>query len=143
MNDNIKRFGYEDTDKKIEIEIYGLRFTINTKNILEKDIKDIEKDNKETLLKEIDDLLGANAVNKINAKRNKDGYEDMNIDVQLAILGCIYETYVNATTRNIVDGMIKVYNKTTNEFNNLGNREQRRYNNRKYNKSNRYRGYGR
>ena len=37
------KFGYEDTDQKIEVEIYGLIFEINKKNIVNKDIDNINK----------------------------------------------------------------------------------------------------
>ena len=68
------RIGYENTDKKIEIEIYGLKFEIkNVEKI--KDYENIEDDDLNGLEKVIETLLGENSINKLNEQRKKDGYE--------------------------------------------------------------------
>ena len=68
------RIGYENTDKKIEIEIYGLKFEIkNVEKI--KDYENIEDDDLNGLEKVIETLLGEGAINKLNEQRKKDGYE--------------------------------------------------------------------
>ena len=57
------RIGYENTDKKIEIEIYGLKFEIkNVEKI--KDYENIEDDDLNGLEKVIETLLGENSINK-------------------------------------------------------------------------------
>ena len=74
MENNRLKFGYEDTDKSIEIDLYGLIFKVNIEN---KDIKELEniKDNVE--LEELEEIinkyLGRNAIEKINTKRKQDG----------------------------------------------------------------------
>ncbi len=135
--ENIKRFSYKDTDKKIEIEIYGLRFTINKNVIINKDIKEINGKEEDKILKEIDEILGTGAVEKINNQREKDGHDKMDINVQLAVLGCIYETYINATINDATNGMLNSYNEKLKEMNNLGNRKYRR----NYNRGRRCRRY--
>lgn len=141
MNNKIMKFGYEDTDKKIGIEIYGLVFEIN--NLDKKNIEDLRNlDRNENVIEnEIDNILGFGAVEKLNNKRKKDGYDKMTLDVELAILGCIFETYAKATTNNMIDrvtGTVKDINKSVNDLNvNNQNREFRRYNNRYNNRRNR------
>lgn len=132
----VLKFGYEDTDKKIEIEIYGLRFEINNldSNSYDK-YKNIDKD-LSTLEKEIDFILGDGAVEKINAKRISDGYDKMDLNVELALLGCIFETYANSVTGNLFNKVDSVVNNTINKIDSYKNREQRRNN--KYNRNNNY-----
>lgn len=136
----IRKFGYEDTDKKIEIEIYGLRFEINNldSNSYDK-YKNIDKD-LSTLEKEIDFILGDGAVEKINAKRISDGYDKMDLNVELALLGCIFETYASAVTGNLFNKVNSVVNNTINKIDSYKNREQRRNNkfNRNYNYNRHY-----
>ena len=50
-------FGYEDTDQKIEVELYGLVFEINKKSIVDKDLNDIRED-EDTIEKEIKEVIG-------------------------------------------------------------------------------------
>lgn len=138
----VLKFGYEDTDKKIEIEIYGLRFEINNldNNSYDK-YKNIDKD-LGTLEKEIDLILGDGAVGKINAKRISDGYDKMDLNVELALLGCIFEAYTNAITGNLFNKVDSTVNSVVNKMNSYQNRTQIRNN--KYNRNyrgNRYRRY--
>ena len=135
-NNNIMKFGYEDTDKKIEIEIYGLKFEINNldNNSYEK-YKNIDKD-LGTLGKEIDLILGDGAVEKINAKRISDGYDKMDLNVELALLGCIFESYTNAITGNLFNKVDSTVNSVVNKMNSYQNRTQIR--NIKYNRNNNY-----
>ena len=127
-NKRIMKFGYEDTDQKIEIEIYGLVFEIRNldKRNIEK-IRNVDK-NLDSVEREIEEILGKGSVIKINEKRKKDGYEDMSLDVELAILGCIFETYANATTNNMIDKVTNTVKNINDRMNNLNkrNRKQRR-----------------
>lgn len=143
MKDNtIMKFGYEDTDKKIEIEIYGLVFEI--KNLDKRNIEDLRNIDRslDSVEKEIENILGKGSVKTLNEKRKKDGYDDMSLDVELAILGCIFETYAKATTNNMIEKVTNTVKDLNDKMYNLnkGNREQRRYNNR-YNNRNKYRRY--
>ena len=62
----MKEISYNDTDKKIEVSIYGLVFEIKSK-IEEKDLKEMEdnKNNQEKVEEYINKLLGDKAVDKI------------------------------------------------------------------------------
>ncbi len=139
MENNIMKLGYRETEKKIEVEIFGLRFKINEEAIENKNINDINRNDEDVVINEIDNILGENAVNKINDKRNKDGYDNMNLRIQLAVLGCIYEAYINATAEKIANKTVNSLQKSYDRVNNIGNREQRRNYNR--NRNNRYRRY--
>lgn len=139
-------YGYEDTDKKIEISLYGLTFEI--KNLNEKKIEElskIDKDNRNGIEAQLDMILGEGAVEKINNKRIADGHEKMSIDVELNIFGCIFEAYskemVQNTVKKVTNAMKDInadVDNVNNNIRNFGNRDQRRYQNRNYN-----RGYNR
>ena len=118
------RIGYENTDKKIEIEIYGLKFEIkNVEKI--KDYENIEDDDLNGLEKVIETLLGENYINKLNEQRKKDGYEKIDSTVALNILIGISQTYMNEYTNNIMQPL----EKNVDRINNF-NRKAKRYNNR-------------
>ena len=136
--ENKKRlsFGYEDTDKKLEIELYGLVFEIN--NIEnEKELENINRNDIKGIEAQIDKILGSGAVEKINRKRRNDGYKDMDINIELNVLGCIFDVYaksmLNGFTDRISDTINEVENNVNNFTNKFGNREQRR----NYNRNNR------
>ncbi len=134
-------FGYEDTDQKIEVDIYGLVFEINKKNIVDKDLKDINED-EDTIEREIREVIGEDSIEKINNKRLKDGYDEMTLDVEIAVLTCIYKAYITATSGNMIDEVMNTNKELENKARNLDsemNREQRRNYNRSYNR-NQYRG---
>lgn len=116
------KIGYEQTDKKVIVDIYGIEFEVKKigKNLLEEieKIKSEELEDNE-LYKYVDLFLGENASEKINAKRKQDGYDEMDYQVILAIL----------------DTVINAYYKTYNEVMNYKNK----FNN--YNRANRRRRY--
>lgn len=118
------RIGYENTDKKIEIEIYGLKFEIKNVNSI-KNFEDVEDDDLNGLEKMIESVLGKGSIEKINEQRKKDGYEEIDSSVALNLLIGIYQTYTSEYTENI----LQPFEKSINRINNF-NRETRRYNNR-------------
>ena len=59
------RIGYENTDKKIEIEIYGLKFEIKNVDKI-KEYENIEDDDLNGLEKMIENLIGEGSINKLN-----------------------------------------------------------------------------
>lgn len=135
MNENkIMKFGYEDTDKKIEVDIYGLIFEINKEEMNNKNIDMLNSNDENAIKNEINALIGENAVDRINEKRKQDGYNEMTIDVEVAILTCIFKAYMTASASTIVDAV----NETPKEFEQYYN-PQRNYNN----NYNRYNGYNR
>ncbi len=136
-------FGYEDTDKKLEIELYGLVFEINNFESVE-NLEKIDRNNINVIEAQINKILGDGAVEKINRKRNQDGYKNMDINIELNVLGCIFEVYAKSMLSGVTDKISNTVNEVENSVNNLtnkyGNREQRRNynrNNRGYNRSRR------
>ena len=125
------RIGYENTDKKIEIEIYGLKFEIKNVDKI-KEFENIEDDDLNGLEKMIDSLLGEGAIKKLNEQREKDGYEKIDSTVALNILIGISQTYMTEYTNNIMQPLEKSIDRI--ERVNNYNREQRRYNNRNRNR---------
>lgn len=127
-------FGYEDTDKSIEINLYGLVFEIrNLDNI--KELEELDKNDGNVIEAQLEKILGKGAIDKINDKRRKDGYKELNLNIELNILGCIFETYAKSMTGNVFERVTNAINNINKDINNGMNREQRRNYNR-----NQYRG---
>ena len=129
MIDNKKRlsFGYEDTDKSIEIELYGIVFKIEDINEIE-NIEKIDRDNEEVIESVLEKILGQGAIERINTKRRNDGYKELDLIIELNILGCIFETYGKAMANGVLGRLSKTVddiNEDTNRITNM-NRESRR-----------------
>ncbi len=139
MNNKVMKFGYEDTDKKIEVELYGLVFEINKEAIINKDIKELDGNDEIKIENEIEDVLGKGTIEKINNKRMSDGYGKMTLDVEVAVLTCIYKAYITATTGNMIDEINNTSKEMENRAKDMNNRGQRR--SRKGYRGNRYRRY--
>lgn len=134
MENNKKySFGYKDTDKKIEIEIYGLVFEIKNLESIE-ELKKIDKSSIEVIEEQIEKILGNGSVDKINKKRETDGYPKIDLNIGLGILGCIFEVYADSMVENTIGkakNTVDKVNKTIADFNiNKMNREERRKNQR-------------
>lgn len=130
----MRRLSYKDTDKTIEVEIYGLIFEIKD-NIENLDIKVIteQADNDENIIiNAINDILGQDAVDKINDKRKIDGYENMNLQTQIGILSFVVQTYT--------EEIIKPINRASNSIDKINYRKYSR-NQRNRKKKDRYRRY--
>lgn len=139
---NIMSIGYEQTEtKKIEIDIYGIRFEIDKEKILEKDINKVSNNPEQ----ELEEVLGTGAVEKINNKRISDGYNKMTIDVAVKVLSFVYATYIEAVTNPLIDNIDDIVEKQKNRAKNIygGNREERRNHNRNnnYRRNRNYRRY--
>ena len=136
--DNRMKFGYQDTDKKIEIELYDLVFEIkNLSNDKIEEFRDFDKD-LSNVEKQIEEILGNGAVEKINNKRIADGYDKMSLEVELNILGCIFEVYAKAITNNTIERVSNSINDINNKVEGMNNNRYHRRNNYKRN-YNRYR----
>lgn len=130
----MRSLSYKDTDKTIEVEIYGLIFEIKD-NIENLDIKVIteQADNDENIIiNAINDILGQDAVDKINDKRKIDGYENMNLQTQIGILSFVVQTYT--------EEIIKPINRASNSIDKINYRKYSR-NQRNRKKKDRYRRY--
>ena len=121
------RIGYENTDKKIEIEIYGLKFEIRNVDKI-KEFENVEDDDLNGLEKMIESLLGDGAIQKLNEKRKEDGYGKIDSAIALNLLIGISQAYMNEYTNNIMQPLEKSVDRIDNF-----NRKTRRYNNRKRN----------
>lgn len=142
MNNRMK-FGYEDTDKKIEIDLYGLIFEIkNLSNDKIEEFRNFDK-NLSNIERQIEEILGNGCVEKINNKRVADGYDKMGLEVELNILGCIFEAYAKAMTNNTIDRVSKSINDVNNKINNLNERNRNQRRNNKYNRNGNYNRYRR
>lgn len=139
MDNRVLSFGYEDTDRKIEVEIFGIRFEINKEEIINKKIEDLDNDNVEIIEKEINRILGENAVQKLNNKRKEDGYKEMTLDVELAVLTCIYKAYIETTANTMINNIYEGQNNVEDKFNSFNNRNSRR----NYRNNKNYRNYRR
>lgn len=134
----MKEISYNDTDKKIEVSIYGLVFEIKGK-INEEDIREIEenKNSKEKVEEYINKLLGEGAVSKINEKRKKDGYDEIDLLIGTNILGLIFSVYAEEIGSVVIDNMTNSAKVLNNKYDRINN--QFRYNkNRNYNNRRRY-----
>lgn len=146
MNDKkVLSFGYEDTDKKLEIELYGLVFEIRNLNSIE-ELENLDKNNYNSIEEQLEKILGKGSIEKINNKRRKDGYQDLDINIELNILGCIMETYAKSMTNNtlgrVLDSVNDMNKDIDNVINNNFNRNQRRnYNRNQYRGNRNYRRY--
>lgn len=136
------RFGYEDTDKSIEIELYGLEFEIKNLDNVNK-LEKLDKEDKNVIEAQLEEILGKGAIEKINRKRINDGYKELDLNIELNILGCIFETYAKATTGNVVNRVRNTVNDINKDIEEVTNREQRRNYNRNQYRGNRrnYRRY--
>lgn len=136
-------FGYEDTDKKIEIELYELVFEIkNLDDSRVKEFENMDRSNKNVIENSIESILGKDCIEKINDKRRKDGYNELTLDIELNILGCIFDAYANSVVDNVTGKVTDAAKNVTGKIENFTldnfNREQRR----NYNKGhNSYRNY--
>lgn len=126
------KLGYENTDKKIEIEIYGLKFEINNVEKM-KEYENIEDDDLNGLEEIIEILLGKGAIKKLNDQRKKDGYKEIDSAIALNILIGISEAYINEHTNNIMKPLENNIERVDNY-----NRRTRRYNNRNRGRYGRY-----
>lgn len=132
-------FGYEDTDKKIEVELYGLVFEIsNLENVEE--LESIDRSNVNEVEAQLEKILGYGAVEKINNKRLNDGYKKLDLSIELNILGCIFEAYAKSITGNFTGKLLNTIHDVNKNMSNFGNEEEKRnYNRNRYNR----RGYRR
>ena len=133
MENNVIKFGYEDTDKEVLIDLYGIVFKVN--NIEEIDnLKNIDKENVNEIEETIKKLLGEDAIDKINNKRLTDGKDKMDVKIELAVLGCVFQAYTKVMTESVIGKVENSINNINERINNFGNRQEKRYNNRRYNK---------
>ena len=136
-------FGYEDTDKKLEINLYGLDFEINNLDSID-ELENLDRDNSNVIEAQLEKILGNGAIDRINRKRVKDGYKELDLNIELSILGCIFEVYAKSMSENVLNRVTNAVDDINKDINNMSNinREQRRSYNRNQNRNRRnYRRY--
>lgn len=120
----MRELSYSDTEREIEVKIYGLNFKISDKieRLNTEEIQKQAETDEKIIEKVIDDILGENATQKINEQRVKDGYDEMNLNVQTQVLNWIVQQYT--------DEVLEPINKTVNRIQNRNYRRNGKYNNR-------------
>lgn len=142
MENRRLKFGYEDTDKKLEIELYGLIFEIRNLNSIEK-LENLDRNNFDSIEIELEKILGKGSIEKINNKRRSDGYQDLDINIELNILGCIMETYAKSMTNNTLGRVLNSVNDMNKDIDNVVNNSFNRSQRRNYNRNRGNRNYRR
>ena len=151
MENKIYNIGYEQTDKELVVNIYGLEFKIRSMSVeLKKELEELIKDENEDfelLYKIIDKMLEDGASDKINEKRKQDGYGKMSVQNIIAIVNLITKLQAQEIVKEQTQG-VEDTKQIFNGYNNQnGNRNYRRYDNRNnnnrgynnnYNRGNRY-----
>lgn len=126
------KIGYENTDKKIEVEIYGLKFELNNIEKL-KDYENVEDNDLDGIKKILETILGENSVKKINEKRKKDGYKEIDNEIAINILANLSNVYMQEYQNKVFKPLTETYNNINNFNKNI-----RRYNKRNRGKYGRY-----
>lgn len=123
--------GYEETDKKIEVEIFGLDFEVKNLGKLEK----INEDDEEKIIDKIEEVLGEGSIDRINEKRKKDGYDELSKAVALRIITFLMKIYSENIIKTSVKDAEEIIDNTDRSISRI---EKRAKNNRsRYNKYNR------
>lgn len=132
--ENKYKFGYEDSDKVVKVDIYGLEFKVN--DIKKEEIEEIQKNenDEEKVDKCLKQMLGEDAIEKINKKRKEDGYEEMDIKTKVGILAFTFQAYCEELVNNVQD----LYDKMYKSVNNVSNYNRQYIRNNKYRKNRRY-----
>jgi len=132
--ENKYKFGYEDSDKVVKVDIYGLEFKVN--DIKKEEIEEIQKNenDEEKVDKCLKQMLGEDAIEKINKKRKEDGYEEMDIKTKVGVLAFTFQAYCEELVNN-VQGL---YDKMYKSVNNVSNYNRQYIRNNKYRKNRRY-----
>ena len=123
-------FSYEDTDKSIEIELYGLVFEIRNLDNIER-LKTVDRNNKSAIENQLEQILGEGAIDEINRKRKNDGYKELDLNIELNILGCIFESYAKSMSGNFfgkITNTIEDINGDIDNFKNMNREQIRNYN---------------
>lgn len=121
------KIGYETTDREVLVDIYGLEFKVN-KSVEDYDVNAIMKDKSEKQLDVIiDDLLGNDALSKINEKRIQDGYKEADLEVKITIIAGVVQFYIKELTKPF-EKISKTYREANRRINNSKNyKRYRRY----------------
>lgn len=116
------KIGYEQTDEKTLVEIYGLPFEVKKigKDLVSKlnELRNKDVEEFDELYEYVDLFLGDGASDKINAKRKEDGYNELNYENILAILELVL---------SVQRDKFKTYETKYNNYRKYNNKRGRRY----------------
>lgn len=142
MENKIYNIGYEQTDKELIVNIYGLDFKIKDMSVeLKKELEELinsDKEDDELLYNIVDKMLEDGASDKINDKRKQDGYGKLSLRNIIAIVNLVTKVQAQELIKEQVQGTEEtkqIFNGYNNQSNQNSNRGYRRYNN--YNNNNR------
>jgi len=135
MVDNRKiKIGFEDTDKKTKVEIYGKEFEIDESRLSELKTRTdevAEENDINVMYKILDEIVGDGAAETLNNIRKENGYEEMKVNHVLPILLKLLEVY----TKKMFEPLEEAENKFTDVYRKINRYERRNYRNNR----NRYR----
>ena len=128
------RIGFEDTDKKTKVEIYGKEFEIDENRLSELKTDEVaEEKDINVMYKILDEILGDGTADTLNIIRKENGYGEMGVNHVLPILLKLLEVY----TKKIFEPLEEVENKYNDIYKRINRFERRSYN--KNYRNNRYR----
>lgn len=131
----IMKIGYEDTDKKPLVDIYGSIFEMNMNENIIKELEDIDKNDENGIEEIIEKIIGEGSIKKINDKRVSDGYEVMDLNEKVKLVGFLFVAYTKALTDSSIGKVEEAFNTLDKRINKFNNRAERRYKKRnKYNR---------
>lgn len=129
----IASLGYEELNKDLELEIFGLKFGIGLNEGYLKDLSKIEYENEDSIKTVIDALLGNGSYEKIREKFKKDQGKEIDEFVWVKIILFVkqeFEIFMNSYKDNFTN--IESQKRTLNREQRRSNRYRRNYN-RRYN----------
>ncbi len=135
MIDNRKiKIGFEDTDKKTKVEIYGKEFEIDESRLSELKTRTeevAEEKDINVMYKILDEIVGDGTAETLNNIRKENGYEEMKVNHVLPILLKLLEVY----TKKMFEPLEEAENKFNDVYRKINRYERRNYRNNR----NRYR----
>lgn len=129
----IANLGYEELNKDLELEIFGLKFGIGLNESYLKDLSKIEYENEDSIKTVIDALLGEGSYEKIREKFKKDQGKEIDEFVWVKIILFVkqeFERFMNSYEDNFTN--VESQKRTLNREQRRSNRYRRNYN-RRYN----------
>lgn len=133
----IASLGYEELNKDLELEIFGLKFGIGLNESYLKDLSKIEYENEDSIKTVIDALLGEGSYEKIREKFKKDQGKEIDEFVWVKIILFVkqeFEIFMNSYKDNFtnIESQKRILNREQRRSNRYRRNYNRRYNYRRY-----------
>lgn len=133
-NNPIGRLGYEDTNVKYEVDIYGIVFEINNLETNIERLQNVNRNDEKSIEEVIKIILGENSIDRLREKRLKDNEGELTITHELGILLFLMKMCRKAYAEKQRESIDEIIN--------MGNRNSNRQERRQYNKQNSYKNRG-